>query len=892
MAKKKKNRSSSSFKQAKKVEKKPNPFEVRANSTKKKFEVLNRRVKGENRNVVNARSKAIERRKKTLLIDYKDSKKLNSFVDRRFGENDPTLSLEEKLLVRFQKEKSRRARKGALFRLEEGETGGWGDEEALLTHKGKAIGDDYVPEADEMAPVSDDEGVDAEATGELHFGGGEASRSRQLQREREMGTGEKSRKDVIDEIIAKSKAHKLEKARNREVQEVAVEALDDAFGELQGLLRPSMKPTGTNKYRGPLDEFDTLTRELVYEARAQATDRTKTEEEVAREEKERLEELEKKRLARMKGEFEEDGSDEDAKSKKNKNKITPTDDDLHDEYEIDDRFGLKFSALQEAMTAEGIGVDGVSGEEEGSAEGSDEDEGDEKESSDSSGSDGKESSEEEEQEDQEAVESEPLKTKKIVYRLPGSATEMPYVFECPGSMDQLLALFEKYAESVDDVCTIVDRIIKCHNLKLAAENREKMHNLYDLLLRRFIMVGENLMESPAGSADFQKEMDFLTRTLVALTRQMAEVAGTLWCRLLKTMHRALVKHLRDYSLGLKTTCWPSCGHLLLLQLMGHIFPASDLRHPVFTPGMLFLGQCLAQCAVDSPADLVAGLFCCGLMIDYTSEAKRVVPEVLAFLQGVLAQYTAPPETNVSECVFLPSLAAASLSWLRPSAAKYSKTQLPKIKLSWLGLGEHSVLKKQTLQEISAAALATGYQFCGKYAEILSASQAFPELFQHIQKSLAEMGLLKEPQLPKPLAEAHVSLMEKLEQTSKKCLGTRRPLCWQVVAKKQLKTMAPKFDENYTIRKDKNDDRDKAKIKQLKRQVKRERKGAMRELRRDAEFLEKEKWKETQSKNEAKRQKLRENMSWLEDQTANFNKQVKLGGGLLKGGGSGVKKFKR
>ncbi|CAN0035753.1 unnamed protein product, partial [Heterosigma akashiwo] len=77
-----------------------------------KFDVLNRRVKGAERNIANARAKAIERRKKTLLVDYNQQKRTNSFNDRRFGEHDASMSVEEKLLVRFQKERAKRAKKG------------------------------------------------------------------------------------------------------------------------------------------------------------------------------------------------------------------------------------------------------------------------------------------------------------------------------------------------------------------------------------------------------------------------------------------------------------------------------------------------------------------------------------------------------------------------------------------------------------------------------------------------------------------------------------------------------------------------------------------------------------------------------------------------------------
>lgn len=40
-------------------------------------------------------------RKKTLLVEYKQRNKANQFIDRRFGEYNDELSVEEKMMQRF-----------------------------------------------------------------------------------------------------------------------------------------------------------------------------------------------------------------------------------------------------------------------------------------------------------------------------------------------------------------------------------------------------------------------------------------------------------------------------------------------------------------------------------------------------------------------------------------------------------------------------------------------------------------------------------------------------------------------------------------------------------------------------------------------------------------------
>jgi hypothetical protein len=58
-----------------------NPFDKFANA-RKKHDVVNRRVKGEDRNVGRALSKSNEERKKRLMADLIAGKKSNSFADK------------------------------------------------------------------------------------------------------------------------------------------------------------------------------------------------------------------------------------------------------------------------------------------------------------------------------------------------------------------------------------------------------------------------------------------------------------------------------------------------------------------------------------------------------------------------------------------------------------------------------------------------------------------------------------------------------------------------------------------------------------------------------------------------------------------------------------------
>jgi len=147
---------------AKAPEKPVNPFERKP--TSKKHDVLGR-VRGNKasaKSVAKARSEAWETRKKTLGIEARQEGKSNSFVDRRFAEQED-MPEEDKMLMRFQRERMARVKKGT-FNIED-------EEEDILTHKGMSLGSMSKQDMDDFSS-DEDTGVNAADTKNFNFGGG------------------------------------------------------------------------------------------------------------------------------------------------------------------------------------------------------------------------------------------------------------------------------------------------------------------------------------------------------------------------------------------------------------------------------------------------------------------------------------------------------------------------------------------------------------------------------------------------------------------------------------------------------------------------------------------------------------------------------------------------
>jgi nucleolar protein 14 len=76
--------------------------------------------------------------------------------------------------------------------------------------------------------------------------------------------------------------------------------------------------------------------------------------------------------------------------------------------------------------------------------------------------------------------------------------EIPYVFEVPTTMEALNDMIGTYATTGAEASLIIERIHKSNSVRLNKNNNEKMQNFTDVLLRRFMAIGDALYENGNG----------------------------------------------------------------------------------------------------------------------------------------------------------------------------------------------------------------------------------------------------------------------------------------------------------------------------------------------------------------------------------------------------------
>ncbi|ESO96868.1 hypothetical protein LOTGIDRAFT_115358 [Lottia gigantea] len=787
--------------------KRTNPFEVKIN--KQKHHVLGKkRTKSEHGLPGVSRSKAMKNRTTTLLKEYEDRIKVNKVIDKRIGEKDQTISLEEKMLKRYALERKHEDKKGNIFSL---------NEEEDLTHYGQSLSN---IEKFDNPEISDDEEDDddlkrlrAKIVAEEHFGGFLTKKSDE--------ETEKSFKEKMEEVVALSKKYKFERQSDKNERIEMTEQADKEYKELLPLLAGITKNKLPNEKeeepRKKVDDYDIAVRSLQFEARGKATDRLKTDEEIAKEEKERLEKLEADRLRRMKGIIDDGGP-----------QITHVSaDDLHDGFNLNEDKKDKQRAKQSVHFKDGklAGGDDILGD--GEEEDIDEDEDDEE------GSDN-EDNEDEDQEDGEEI----IETAK---------KELPYTFPAPKSYDDWLNTVNGL--NTADQVVVIDRIQKLYHLSLGPGNKEKLETFQGILVQYF---GDLALQDPPELALMNK----LVQPIFNLTKISPDKAGEVFQQEIMSRQEEFRqiterKHGRGLFLGIDT--------LLMLKLISVIFPTSDFQHKVTTPSLMFMAQMLAQTPVNNERDIVYGLFLCNLCLEYVSCSKRFIPEVISYLHGILflaanknpkkLERVFPPFKPVGDNINMLNINSTDLSKLKPG-------QLDFVHI----LANIATIKSLKQNDIRLNMISTTIELLIKYSELYDQLPSYSEIFHPIVTMISKLPSKSYPTL---LQEKISQLESSIENKSSK---PKKPLQVQKNKPIPLKMFEPQVDEKWTGKRKKcGGTKEFQDTQKLLHKHKRELKGAVRDIRRDSQFLARHQLKETLEKDAERKRKVKALYSSLANQ---------------------------
>ncbi|KZV48053.1 nucleolar protein 14 [Dorcoceras hygrometricum] len=892
-----------------------NPFE--SIWSRRKFNILGKKRKDEERRRVGlSRSLSVQKRQKTLLKEYEQSTKSSVFMDKRIGEQNEDLEEFHKALLRSQRERKLKLNKKSKFNLSDGE-----EDDFETEDNANFLGsDDYEDEE----PFNEDDARQSFASekelnnmGQLDPHGAEYdAESKTIEENRR-----KSKKEVMEDIILKSKFFKAQKAKEKEESEQLTEQLDKDFtsllqsqallsltqpnkmGALKALVNRSTSNDDGNivetssgqknisfQQEQP-DSYVKLLGEMALEIRARPSDRTKAPEEIAQEEKELLEHLEEERQKRMTAadnpsDEDADTSEDDVESDKQPKHVSG--DDLGDSFSHDVKSKPKAGWIHEVLRKENTSdlesEDGTSSEEsedddEGSAEGSDDNhdkdeqsqsikdwEQSDDENIDANFEDDEESEDYADEEEDEALvdmidqkkSSESRGEQNIGSRSQEARTnlkedlhqpvELPYTIEAPKSFLELCALLENRAD--EQIVEAIRRIRTFNAITVAAENRKKMQVFYGVLLQYFAVLAN------------KKPLNF--KLLTMLVKPLIEMSSETPYFAAICARERLLRTRSQFCEDVKNTgksCWPSLKTLFLLRLWSMIFPCSDFRHAVMTPAILLMSEYLMRCPIISGRDVATGSFLCSMLLSVSRQSNKFCPEAITFIESMLMM--ALSNKNACQDSQLHHLmeVKALKPWLRLQGHVEEINSLDFLML--MDLPDDCAYFGSDNFRVSV--LFTILATLKGFVNIFEGFKSFPEIFLPVSKLLLQLA--EQDHIPDALMVEIKDAVQHIKSKSQETYLLRQPLRWR--KQKIIKTEVPKFEDNFVKGRDYDPDRERAERKKMRKRLKQEAKGAVRELRKDNYFLLEVKEKNKARMEEEKAERHGKTRAFLQEQEHAF-----------------------
>ncbi|GAO51440.1 Nop14-like protein [Saitoella complicata NRRL Y-17804] len=832
------------------------PYEIKTN--KVKYDIGGRKQKGQEGRPGLSKAVGEENRKKELLPQLLRRNKVGGLVDKRFGENNANLTPEEKMLERFTREKQKKT-KGSMFNLED---------EDSLTHFGQSLADMDDLNGPPMGMSEDED------EGPMHaqFGGF----SDDDEEDPDQPERKKSKREVMQEVIAKSKLYKFERQKQQDEDDAEREALDAELDDIRMLLAGT-EGTGINPERQAMLRgekvvktaedvaYDAAVREMVYDRRARPSDRTKTEDELAEEEAEKLQKLEASRLRRMRGEE----SDEDEGGNKRNRRAQA--DDLEDDFVPDDEEeeGNKFGLGRGIEAAQELLERYEDGEDDDEEEDDDDEEMEGSEDEDDDDQAEYESGSESDMEDLE-LDEEPVikkgsssavveeastpkpKLKKFTEEKPAG---LAYTYPCPRTYDELAAILSTVSDT--DIPVVVHRIRVLHHPKLHPENKAKLLAFVPILLDYTLDLAKEDVVRWAI-------VEGMAKHLHGLGNQFPEAMTEAFRDQLKEMRERFVKS-SGLEPALAAKVFPRRSDLVLFTILGTVFPTSDHHHMIVTPAALLMGQFLAQTKTTTVQNLATGLFVATLFVQYQRLSKRIVPEALNFACLALAQL-APTAVEPVPGTFP---VTGDVSFL---AIKQKSQELRKMKFE-----DAFVARVEDEGAMKASLVGVAVDVITQFADLWKGAPAFVEIFDPCVAMLDHYLAPKNAKLlPAELVNKIQRERDTIAKLCKFARQERKPLAMQAHRPVAIATYLPKFEEHYSLDKKSYDpDRERAQLGKLQAEHRREKKGAIRELRKDNAFLAREQIKTQKAKDQAYEVKMRKVHGSLQVEQAEKKEQERM-----------------
>ncbi|KAJ2767870.1 nucleolar complex protein 14, partial [Coemansia nantahalensis] len=312
--------------------------------------------------------------------------------------------------------------------------------------------------------------------------------------------------------------------------------------------------------------------------------------------------------------------------------------------------------------------------------------------------------------------------------------------------------------------------------------------------------------------------------------------------------------------------------LALMRLFVSLFSASDRYHPVITPMLVAIGQHLGQSTFATLGGVAGGLVLVAIAHEAQRLARRLMPEALNFVLAVVAASVGCDDSAPGPYP-LSRRQREAFGMLRIGAAdgcRDADEQSLGVPWAWVTSPADKLSAREKYSVLRAA-----LRLARRLADCYCALPAFVELFAPLEAQLATVAgrlpQFKLHQAPAAVVGEVAGLRAQLGEQLAEARAARAPLKLQYHRPLAIASVAPRFESHYSHEVHYDPDRVRAESTKLRRQLARERRGAVRELRRDAQFVAGQRLHEQAEKDKQYAAKMKRAWSVLEAEQGEMKK---------------------
>lgn len=394
----------------------------------------------------------------------------------------------------------------------------------------------------------------------------------------------------------------------------------------------------------------------------------------------------------------------------------------------------------------------------------------------------------------------------------GQVCDLAFTYEMPTKYQQLVTLLQRQSASRQGI--IIERIIKCNHPKLDGNNKEKMLTLFTFLLQYINDLFSETSEDELITAF--KSLDKFTPHLFDLTQLCSEKITLLLKEVIQEKYNDFKKNPKIF---------PEMDTLVFFKIVSNLCSTSDFRHNIVTPCFIFMGHILSKVQPKTRSDIACGLFLVTLVLEYTSESKRFLPSALNYLQGIV--HMAIPKRSVEVVTIIPPFSSEGiLSKLLTIGDVADIESFTEMQLTAADLVSTSITT-----DFKIRALNTSLKLIADFAENLKEMVGVNFIADRFLHLIERFDFDTYPKYVYANASKAQQILEELSKTALKKLvpPPKKP--------KMIKFLEPMIENVCDDKRRPKLTKAKEERAKLMHKIRRETKGAIREIRRDTQFVQ-------------------------------------------------------